>query len=199
MGLLDIASDGEMCSVLPHGVRFGLQVFVTAGMGGGTGSGAAPVVAEIARDMGILTVGVVTRPFGFEGRQRMAQAKVGPMQSRLFCHLGPPGARAALTLPCRLSCVVWQAAITEMQLKVDTLITVSNDRLLQIVPESFPLKDAFLVADAALKDGVVGISDIIVKPGLINVDFADVRAVMANAGTALMGTGWGEWGTGGGA
>lgn len=84
-----------------------------------------------------------------------------------------------------------QAAIAEMRVKVDTLITVSNDRLLQIVPESFPLKDAFLVADAALKDGVVGISDIIVKPGLINVDFADVRAVMQNAGTALMGTGWG--------
>ena len=78
-----------------------------------------------------------------------------------------------------------------MQSKVDTLITVSNDRLLEIVPESFPLTDAFLVADEALRDGVVGISDIIVKPGLINVDFADVRAVMSNAGTALMGTGWG--------
>ena len=134
-------------------------VFVTAGMGGGTGSGAAPVVAEIAKDMGILTVGVVTRPFGFEGRQRMAQAK---------------------------------SAIQEMQSKVDTLITVSNDRLLQIVPDNFPLTDAFLVADEALRDGVVGISDIIIKPGLINVDFADVRAVMANAGTALMGTGWGK-------
>lgn len=134
-------------------------VFVTAGMGGGTGSGAAPVVAEIAKDLGILTVGVVTRPFGFEGRQRMAQAK---------------------------------SAIQEMQSKVDTLITVSNDRLLQIVPDNFPLTDAFLVADEALRDGVVGISDIIVKPGLINVDFADVRAVMQNAGTALMGTGWGK-------
>jgi len=134
-------------------------VFVTAGMGGGTGSGAAPVVAEVAKDLGILTVGVVTRPFGFEGRQRMAQAK---------------------------------AAIQEMQSKVDTLITVSNDRLLQIVPDNFPLTDAFLVADEALRDGVVGISDIIVKPGLINVDFADVRAVMQNAGTALMGTGWGK-------
>lgn len=79
-----------------------------------------------------------------------------------------------------------------MQSKVDTLITVSNDRLLQIVPDNFPLTDAFLVADEALRDGVVGISDIIVKPGLINVDFADVRAVMQNAGTALMGTGWGK-------
>merc|ERR1712146_503447 len=128
-------------------------VFVTAGMGGGTGSGAAPIVAEIAKDLGILTVGVVTRPFRFEGNQRSLQAKL---------------------------------AIEEMQPKVDTLITVSNDCLLKIVPEGFPLQDAFLVADEALRNGVVGISDIIIRPGLVNVDFADVRAVMANAGTALM-------------
>ena len=140
-------------------VRGADLVFVTAGMGGGTGSGAAPIVAEIAKDLGILTVGVVTRPFRFEGNQRATQAK---------------------------------AAIEEMQPKVDTLITVSNDCLLKIVPEGFPLQDAFLVADEALRNGVVGISDIIIRPGLVNVDFADVRAVMANAGTALMGTGIGK-------
>jgi cell division protein FtsZ len=134
-------------------------VFVTAGMGGGTGSGAAPVVAECAKEQGALTVGVVTKPFGFEGRKRMLQAR---------------------------------GAIAEMKDKVDTLIVVSNDRLLQIVPEGTPLTDAFLVADDILRQGVVGISEIIVKPGLVNVDFADVRAIMGNAGTALMGIGKGK-------
>lgn len=134
-------------------------VFVTAGMGGGTGSGAAPVVAEVAKDMGALTVGVVTKPFGFEGRKRMKQA---------------------------------EAAIENFRDRVDTLIVVSNDKLLQIVPEGTPVKDAFLVADDILRQGVVGISEIIVRPGLINVDFADVRAVMGDAGTALMGIGTGR-------
>ena len=134
-------------------------VFVTAGMGGGTGSGAAPVVAEVAKDLGALTVGVVTKPFGFEGRRRMQQAV---------------------------------EAIAELQSKVDTLIVVSNDKLLQIVPENTPLTDSFLVADDILRQGVVGISEIIVKPGLINVDFADVKAIMGNAGTALMGIGTGK-------
>lgn len=120
-------------------------VFVTAGMGGGTGSGAAPVVAECAKQSGALTVGVVTKPFGFEGRKRMQQAR---------------------------------QAILEMKGKVDTLIVVSNDRLLQIVPEGTPLTDAFLVADDILRQGVVGISEIIIKPGLVNVDFADVRTIM---------------------
>jgi len=127
--------------------------------GGGTGSGAAPVVAEVSKDLGALTVGVVTKPFGFEGRKRMQQAN---------------------------------DAIAELQSKVDTLIVVSNDKLLQIVPENTPLADAFLVADDILRQGVVGISEIIVKPGLINVDFADVRTVMGNAGTALMGIGTGK-------
>ncbi|GMH67671.1 hypothetical protein TrLO_g1952 [Triparma laevis f. longispina] len=134
-------------------------VFVTAGMGGGTGSGAAPIVAEIAKDCGCLTVGVVTKPFGFEGRKRMQQAN---------------------------------KAIEELQAAVDTLIVVSNDKLLQIVPENTPVTDAFLVADDILRQGVVGISEIIIKPGLINVDFADVRTIMGNAGTALMGVGTGE-------
>jgi cell division protein FtsZ len=134
-------------------------VFVTAGMGGGTGSGAAPIVAEIAREAGALTVGVVTKPFGFEGRRRMQQAI---------------------------------KAIDELRAKVDTLIVVSNDRLLEIVPENTPVQRAFAVADDVLRQGVVGVSDIIVQPGIINVDFADVRSVMGDAGTALMGVGRGS-------
>jgi cell division protein FtsZ len=134
--------------------------FVTAGMGGGTGSGGAPIVAEIARDdCGCLTVGVVTKPFSFEGRKRMRQAN---------------------------------EAIEKLQKAVDTLIVVSNDKLLQIVPDNTPVTEAFLVADDILRQGVVGISEIIIKPGLVNVDFADVRAVMKNAGTALMGVGTGS-------
>ena len=128
-------------------------LFVTAGMGGGTGSGAAPIAADVAREEGCLVVGVVTKPFVFEGRKRMQQAL---------------------------------EAIEALREKVDTLIVISNDKLLQIVPDNTPVTDAFLVADDILRQGVVGISEIIVKPGLINVDFADVRAVMANAGTALM-------------
>lgn len=134
------------------------MIFITAGMGGGTGSGAGPVVAEIARDEGCLTVGVVTKPFAFEGRKRMQQA---------------------------------EAAIVELRKHVDTLIVVSNDKLLRIVPENTPVTDAFLVADDILRQGVVGISEIIIKTGLVNVDFADVRAVMKDAGTALMGVGTG--------
>lgn len=134
------------------------MVFITAGMGGGTGSGAGPVVAEVARDEGCLTVGVVTKPFAFEGKKRMQQA---------------------------------EAAIKELRKHVDTLIVVSNDKLLRIVPENTPVTDAFLVADDILRQGVVGISEIIIKTGLVNVDFADVRAVMKDAGTALMGVGTG--------
>jgi cell division protein FtsZ len=135
------------------------MVFITAGMGGGTGSGAAPVVAEIAKtDCGCLTVGVVTKPFAFEGRRRMVQA---------------------------------EKAIEELRKHVDTVIVVSNDKLLRIVPDNTPVTDAFLVADDILRQGVVGISEIILKTGLVNVDFADVRAVMKDAGTALMGVGTG--------
>ena len=135
------------------------MVFITAGMGGGTGSGAAPVVAEVAKkECGCLTVGVVTKPFAFEGRKRMKQA---------------------------------EDAIEALREQVDTLIVVSNDKLLRIVPDNTPVTDAFLVADDILRQGVVGISEIIVKTGLVNVDFADVRAVMKDAGTALMGVGTG--------
>ena len=134
-------------------------VFVTAGMGGGTGSGAAPVIAEIAKGCGALTVGIVTTPFRFEGKKRMQQAT---------------------------------EAINNLRGAVDTLIVVSNDRLLQIIPDDVPLKQAFLVADDTLRQGVVGVSEIIVRPGLINVDFADVRAIMGDAGSALMGIGKGS-------
>ncbi|XP_008782917.2 cell division protein FtsZ homolog 1, chloroplastic-like [Phoenix dactylifera] len=131
-------------------------VFVTAGMGGGTGSGAAPVVAQISKEAGYLTVGVVTYPFSFEGRKRSLQAL---------------------------------EAIEKLQKSVDTLIVIPNDRLLDVVDEHTPLQDAFLLADDVLRQGVQGISDIILIPGLVNVDFADVKAVMKNSGTAMLGLG----------
>ncbi len=134
-------------------------VFITAGMGGGTGTGAARIVAEVAKEMGALTVGVVTRPFSFEGRRRATQAEEG---------------------------------ISGLQSQVDTLIIIPNDKLLQAVSETMPVYEAFRTADEVLRAGVRGISDIITIPGIINVDFADVRAVMADAGSALMGIGEGS-------
>jgi cell division protein FtsZ len=134
-------------------------VFITAGMGGGTGTGAAPIVAEIAKEMGALTVGVVTRPFLFEGRRRTSQAEEG---------------------------------INALQTRVDTLIVIPNDKLLSVISEQTPVQEAFRFADDVLRQGVQGISDIITIPGLVNVDFADVRAVMADAGSALMGIGIGS-------
>ncbi|GAB2279852.1 Cell division protein FtsZ 1, variant 2 [Dionaea muscipula] len=131
-------------------------VFITAGMGGGTGSGAAPVVAQISKDAGHLTVGVVTYPFSFEGRKRSLQAL---------------------------------EAIEKLQKNVDTLIVIPNDRLLDIAEEQTPLQDAFRLADDVLRQGVQGISDIITIPGLVNVDFADVKAVMKDSGTAMLGMG----------
>lgn len=132
--------------------------FITSGMGGGTGSGAAPVVSEIAKASGALTVAIVTKPFAFEGRRRMRQAT---------------------------------EAIDRLRKHVDTVIIVSNNKLLEIIPEETPVTAAFRVADDILRQGVVGISEIIVRPGLINVDFADVRSVMKDAGSALMGIGTG--------
>ncbi|USK61125.1 cell division protein FtsZ [Peribacillus asahii] len=132
------------------------MVFVTAGMGGGTGTGAAPVIAQIARDLGALTVGVVTRPFTFEGRKRATQA---------------------------------QGGISAMKESVDTLIVIPNDRLLEIVDKSTPMLEAFREADNVLRQGVQGISDLIATPGLINLDFADVKTIMSNKGSALMGIG----------
>lgn len=132
------------------------MVFVTAGMGGGTGTGAAPVIAQIARDLGALTVGVVTRPFTFEGRKRQSQALAGTQA---------------------------------MKEAVDTLIVIPNDRLLEIVDKSTPMLEAFREADNVLRQGVQGISDLIAVPGLINLDFADVKTIMSNKGSALMGIG----------
>jgi cell division protein FtsZ len=132
------------------------MVFITAGEGGGTGTGAAPVVAEIARAAGALTVGVVTRPFGFEGRRRSVQAEQG---------------------------------IQALKSAVDTLIIIPNERLLEIAEPSTPVADAFRMADDVLTSGVQGITELITTPGLINVDFADVKAVMSDAGSAVMGIG----------
>ncbi|HET7028040.1 MAG TPA: cell division protein FtsZ [Candidatus Limnocylindrales bacterium] len=134
------------------------MVFITAGMGGGTGSGAAPIVAEIAKELGALTIGVVTKPFSFEGNKRK---------------------------------LVAEKAAEELKSKVDTLITIPNDRLRDVVQKNTSVLDAFRVVDDVLRQGVQGISDIITMPGLINLDFADVRAIMKDAGSALMGIGRG--------
>lgn len=132
------------------------MAFITAGIGGGTGTGAAPIVAQIAREVGALTLGVVTRPFTFEGHRRMATAEVG---------------------------------IARLKEKVDTLIVIPNDRLLQIVDKRASLNEAFTVADDVLRQGVQGISELITVPGLINLDYADVRTIMSEGGAALMAVG----------
>ncbi|ENQ3104606.1 cell division protein FtsZ [Bacillus sp. 491mf] len=134
------------------------MVFVTAGMGGGTGTGAAPVIAQIAKELGALTVGVVTRPFTFEGRKRATQATSG---------------------------------IAAFKENVDTIIVIPNDRILEIVDKNTPMLEAFREADNVLRQGVQGISDLIATPGLINLDFADVKTIMSNKGSALMGIGIG--------
>src|SRR6195256_1301698 len=132
------------------------MVFVTAGEGGGTGTGGAPIVANVARSLGALTIGVVTRPFGFEGKRRAAQAETG---------------------------------IERLRAEVDTLIVIPNDRLLSISDRHVSVLDAFKAADQVLLSGVQGITDLITTPGLINLDFADVKSVMSGAGSALMGIG----------
>jgi cell division protein FtsZ len=133
------------------------MVFITAGEGGGTGTGGAPIVGQIAKgELGALTVGVVTRPFGFEGRRRAEQAHIG---------------------------------IEELREQVDTLIVIENDRLLQVVDKQTSILDAFKMADDILRQGVQGITDLITVPGIVNLDFADVRAIMTEAGSALMGIG----------
>src|SRR5690554_2714214 len=132
------------------------MVFITAGLGGGTGTGACPIIAKIAKELGALTVGIITKPFSFEGKKRMAYANEG---------------------------------LEELRKHVDTLIVIPNDRLLQIVEKNTPMLEAFREADNVLRQGVQGITDIVAMPGLINLDFADIKAVMANKGTALMGIG----------
>ena len=131
-------------------------VFITAGMGGGTGTGAAPVIAQMAKDMGILTVAVVTKPFGFEGHVRLTNAEKG---------------------------------IAELKKYVDTLVIIPNDKLLKVMPKGTPMLDCFRYADDVLRQGIQGISDIIINPSLINVDFADVKTIMKNRGFAHMGIG----------
>jgi cell division protein FtsZ len=133
------------------------MVFVTAGEGGGTGTGAAPVIAKIARELGALTVGIVTTPFKFEGTKRRAQADAGVDELRAAC---------------------------------DTTIVIPNDRLLQVLDKSTSMLEAFRIADDVLRQGVQGICDLITMPGLINLDFADVRTIMMESGTALMGIGY---------
>ncbi|KAL8144184.1 hypothetical protein V2J09_017216 [Rumex salicifolius] len=161
-------------------------VFITAGMGGGTGSGAAPVVAQISKDAGYLTVGVVTYPFSFEGRKRSLQAS----STLIIIFIVYWFAVFFLGAICILVYVKRALeAIEKLQKNVDTLIVIPNDRLLDIADEQTPLQDAFLLADDVLRQGVQGISDIITIPGLVNVDFADVKAIMKDSGTAMLGVG----------
>lgn len=135
------------------------MVFVTCGMGGGTGTGAAPIIASMAKEKGILTTGIVTKPFSFEGKTRAEKAEMG---------------------------------IEALSENVDTIITISNDKLLKVAPENIPITQAFELADEILKQGVQGISDLITVPGMINLDFADIRSAMKDAGSAIMGIGEGE-------
>ncbi len=146
----------EKISELLEGVD---MVFVTCGMGGGTGTGASPVIAKIAQEKGILTTGIVTKPFSFEGQTRAEKAEKG---------------------------------IKNLSGAVDTVITISNDKLLKVAPENIPITQAFELADEILKQGVQGISELITVPGMINLDFADIQSAMKNAGSAMMGIGEGE-------
>jgi len=150
------AAGQESRDELKEALKGADMIFVTAGEGGGTGTGAAPVVAELGRELEALTVGVVTRPFGFEGRRRAEQAEQG---------------------------------IQNLRDRVDTLIVIENDRLLQVVEKRTPVTEAFRIADDILRQGVQGITDLITVPGLVNLDFADVRTIMRDAGSALMGIG----------
>src|SRR5207249_7275648 len=151
------AAAEESYDQIKHALRGADMVFVTAGEGGGTGSGAAPVVAKIAREVGALTVGIVTLPFKFEGTRRRRQADDGVEALREAC---------------------------------DTTIVIPNDRLLEVLDKSTSMLDAFRIADDVLRQGVQGICDLITNPGLINLDFADVRTIMKDAGSALMGIGY---------
>ncbi len=153
---IGLAAAQESRDELKEALKGADMVFITAGEGGGTGTGGAPVVAELGQEIGALTVGVVTRPFGFEGRKRADQAEHG---------------------------------IDQLRDRVDTLIVIENDRLLQVVEKQTTVVDAFRMADDVLRQGVQGITDLITEPGLVNLDFADVRTIMRDAGSALMGIG----------
>ena len=151
-----LAAAQESRDELKEALKGADMIFVTAGEGGGTGTGGAPVVAELGRELGALTVGVVTKPFGFEGRKRSQQAEQG---------------------------------IETLRERLETLIVIENDRLLQVVEKQTTVVDAFRMADDVLRQGVQGITDLITVPGLVNLDFADVRTIMREAGSALMGIG----------
>jgi cell division protein FtsZ len=151
-----MAAAQESRDELKEALKGADMIFVTAGEGGGTGTGAAPIVAELGRELEALTVGVVTKPFGFEGRRRLEQAELGTQNLRD---------------------------------RVDTLIVIENDRLLQVVEKRTPVTEAFRIADDILRQGVQGITDLITVPGIVNLDFADVRTIMRDAGSALMGIG----------
>jgi len=153
---IGLAAAQESRDELKEALKGADMVFITAGEGGGTGTGGAPVVAELGQEIGALTVGVVTRPFAFEGRKRADQAERG---------------------------------IDELRDRVDTLIVIENDRLLQVVERQTSVVEAFGMADDILRQGVQGITDLITEPGLVNLDFADVRTIMRDAGSALMGIG----------
>jgi cell division protein FtsZ len=153
---IGLAAAQESRDELKEALKGADMVFITAGEGGGTGTGGAPIVAEIGQEIGALTVGVVTRPFAFEGRKRAEQAERG---------------------------------IDQLRERVDTLIVIENDRLLQVVERQTSVVEAFRMADDILRQGVQGITDLITEPGLVNLDFADVRTIMRDAGSALMGIG----------
>jgi cell division protein FtsZ len=153
---IGFAAAQESRDELKEALKGADMVFITAGEGGGTGTGGAPIVAELGQELGALTVGVVTRPFAFEGRKRADQAERG---------------------------------IDQLRDRVDTLIVIENDRLLQVVERQTSVVDAFRMADDILRQGVQGITDLITEPGLVNLDFADVRTIMRDAGSALMGIG----------
>jgi cell division protein FtsZ len=153
---IGFAAAQESRDELKEALKGADMVFITAGEGGGTGTGGAPIVAELGQEIGALTVGVVTRPFAFEGRKRAEQAERG---------------------------------IDQLRDRVDTLIVIENDRLLQVVERQTSVVDAFRMADDILRQGVQGITDLITEPGLVNLDFADVRTIMRDAGSALMGIG----------
>jgi cell division protein FtsZ len=153
---IGLAAAQESRDELKEALKGADMVFITAGEGGGTGTGGAPIVAELGQELGALTVGVVTRPFAFEGRKRADQAERG---------------------------------IDQLRDRVDTLIVIENDRLLQVVERQTSVVDAFRMADDILRQGVQGITDLITEPGLVNLDFADVRTIMRDAGSALMGIG----------
>src|SRR2546422_740652 len=153
---IGFAAAQESRDELKEALKGADMVFVTAGEGGGTGTGGAPIVAELGQELGALTVGVVTRPFAFEGRKRADQAERG---------------------------------IDQLRDRVDTLIVIENDRLLQVVERQTSVVEAFRMADDILRQGVQGITDLITEPGLVNLDFADVRTIMRDAGSALMGIG----------